>query len=188
MEDVKPVYGILRPVKTWNPILINFKHSYQLCKDAWRTERFYDKLRIWFMPTGWRPEDVATKYPLEHIKDPKELVKYETHNPFILIFWSWFQFGVALLMMLHMFSVIHNYPGGLGYLYVALIFAHIFSFTSLLDGEKYGIFVEILKVAAAGYVLYSQDFSWYGISGQLVNVVFIYFILSLVITLKKLNK
>ena len=188
LDEVKPVYGILRPAKTWNPILINFKHSYQLCKDAWRAERFYDKLRIWFMPTGWRPQDVADRYPLEHIQDPNELIKYETDNSLSFISWSWFQFGMALLMMLHMFSVIHEYPGSLGYLYVGLIFTHIFSFTTLLDGRKHGVVAEMLKVAIAGYVFYSQDFSWYGLSGQYVNLIYIYFICSLIVTFKKTFK
>ncbi len=91
-------------------------------------------------------------------------------------------------MMLHMFSVIHEYPGSFGYLYVGLIFTHIFSFSTLLDGRKHGIFAEILKVVIAGYVLYYQDFSWYGLGGQLVNVICIYIVLSLVVTFKKLKK
>ena len=89
-------------------------------------------------------------------------------------------------MMLHMFSVIHEYPGSFGYLYVGLVFAHIFSFTTLLDGRKYGVVAEILKVVIAGYVLYSQDFSWYGFGGQFVNVICIYFILSIAVTIKKI--
>ena len=32
LDHIKPVYGILRPAKTWNPILINFKHLWQLTK------------------------------------------------------------------------------------------------------------------------------------------------------------
>ena len=185
LDEVKPVYGILRPAKTWNPILINFKHSYQLCKDAWRAEHFYDKLRIWFMPTGWRPQDVADRYPLEHIQDPNELIKYETDNSLSFISWSWFQFGIALLMMLHMFSVIHEYPGTLGYFYVGLIFVHIFAFTTLLDGKKHGAIAEMLKVVIAGYVFYSQDFSWYGLSGHYISLIYIYFICSLIVTFKK---
>ena len=58
IDDVKPVYGTLKQAQTWNPVIINFKHMWQLVKDAWRTERIIDKLRIWFMPTGWRPLDV----------------------------------------------------------------------------------------------------------------------------------
>ena len=34
-----------------------------LWADARRAERVWDKLRIWFMPTGWRPADVAARYP-----------------------------------------------------------------------------------------------------------------------------
>ena len=185
LKSSEPVYGILRPAKTWNPILINFKHSYQLCKDAWRAESYYDKLRIWFMPTGWRPDDVAARYPIKHIEDPRHQVKYDTNHSNLFIIWSWFQFGVALLMMLHMFTVVHNYPGTLGYMYVGLIFTHIFSFTTLLDGRKYGIVAEMLKVAIAGYVLYSQDFSWYSLSGQYVSLIYIYFMCSLIVTFKK---
>ena len=62
LPDVTPVYGITRPVRTWNPIKINFQHLWLLIQDAWRTKNWKDKLRIRFMPTGWRPEDVAEKY------------------------------------------------------------------------------------------------------------------------------
>lgn len=33
-------------------------------KDAWHTRHWRDKLRLWFMPTGWRPADVEEKHPL----------------------------------------------------------------------------------------------------------------------------
>ena len=84
-----------------------------------------------------------------------------------------------------MFSVIHEYPGSFGYLYVGLIFTHIFSFTTLLDGKKHGVVAEMLKVAIAGYVLYSQDFSWYGLSGHYISLIYIYFMCSLIVTSKK---
>ena len=58
LPHVKPVYGITRPVRTWNPIKINFQHLWLLISDAWHTASWRDKLRIWFMPTGWRPADV----------------------------------------------------------------------------------------------------------------------------------
>ena len=53
---------------------------WHLLKDAWHTKRVFDKLRIWFMPTGWRPEDVKEKYPLQSITDPKKQKKYNTKN------------------------------------------------------------------------------------------------------------
>ncbi len=57
-KSIPPVYGILRPAHTWNPVIINFKHLCQILKDAYHANSFVDKIRIWFMPLGWRPNDV----------------------------------------------------------------------------------------------------------------------------------
>ena len=78
LESVPPVYGVLKPVSTWNPVIINFQHLYGIAKDAWRTKNWTDKFKIWFMPTGWRPDDVAVKHPIEITKDPYAQVKYRT--------------------------------------------------------------------------------------------------------------
>ena len=187
LADIKPVYGVLRPVRTWNPILINFTHTYQLCKDAWRTKSYYDKLRIWFMPTGWRPDDVKLEYPIEYIENPKQQIKYDTNHSKGFIVWSWIQFGFALLMMLHMFSVIHIHPGLSGTMYVCVIFIHIFAFTSYLDGKKYAFFVELIKFIIVSYIFYSQSFSWYGLNIAWTYFIFIYIITSLFLSIRYLS-
>ena len=39
------------------------------------------------MPTGWRPNDVAKRFPIEQIEDPYARVKYQTNNsPLLLSF------------------------------------------------------------------------------------------------------
>ena len=187
LSDVKPVYGVLRPVKTWNPILINFKHTYQLCKDAWRTKSYYDKLRIWFMPTGWRPNDMIEKFPIDYINNPEEQVKFDTNHSNLFLAWSWFQFSIALGLMLHMFSVIHNFQGELGYLYVAIIFVHIFSFTSLLDGKWYSIFAEFIKAVIVIFVLNIQDYTWYDLNQNISYLIYFYLLLSISLTMKRLR-
>lgn len=69
LNEVPAVYGVKRPVRTWNPFLINFKHMWLIISDAWTTRNWKDKLRIWYMPTGWRPEDVKTKRPVYAVED-----------------------------------------------------------------------------------------------------------------------
>ena len=69
-KSIPPVYGILRPAHTWNPVIINFKHLCQILKDAYHANSFMDKIRIWFMPLGWRPNDVKDKFPLEATENP----------------------------------------------------------------------------------------------------------------------
>lgn len=62
-EDEEVCYGITHPPRTWDPLFINFQYWRQLWSDAWHTRRWWDKLRIWFMPTGWRPADMRTGPP-----------------------------------------------------------------------------------------------------------------------------
>ncbi|KPA89610.1 sterol desaturase [Pseudomonas asplenii] len=64
-DDAEPVvFGVTTPLASWNPLWANLQFYAQLAADARRAERYRDKLRIWFMPTGWRPADVAAKYPM----------------------------------------------------------------------------------------------------------------------------
>ena len=78
LPHISSVYGITRPARTWNPIRINYQHLWLLTKDAWHAQRWVDKLRIWFMPTGWRPEDVAQTYPVKKIDDPYHFERFHT--------------------------------------------------------------------------------------------------------------
>jgi len=57
------VFGVTTPLASWNPLWANLQFYAQLWDDARRTRSWRDKLRIWFMPTGWRPADVAARYP-----------------------------------------------------------------------------------------------------------------------------
>lgn len=64
-DDNEPViFGVTTPLASWNPLWANLQFYAQLWDDARRAERKWDKLRIWFMRTGWRPADVAAKYPM----------------------------------------------------------------------------------------------------------------------------
>ena len=76
--EIPAVYGVTRPVRTWNPIKINFMHLWLLAKDAWHTQSWKDKLRVWLMPLGWRPADVIEKYPVKKIEDVYDFEKYDT--------------------------------------------------------------------------------------------------------------
>ena len=54
-EEEEPVYGLTKPLNSWNPLWANLHVWRDLCRDAWLAPRWIDKLRIWFMPQGWRP-------------------------------------------------------------------------------------------------------------------------------------
>ena len=182
LDNVNPVYGTLKQMKTWNPMIINFKHMWHLIKDAWHTERVLDKLRIWFMPTGWRPADVKEKYPLQTIADPKKQIKYNTKNSPLLIAWSWTQLVITNILMFHFFSIIPSFSTTMNYLYAVILIANIFSFTSTLDQRNYALAAESVKLILVFSLLYFQNYNWFGLNGVYVYALILYFITSFLLT------
>ncbi|MEO0895878.1 MAG: sterol desaturase family protein [Bacteroidota bacterium] len=163
LDDVPPVYGITRPMSTWNPIKINFKHVGLLFKDAWRAESWWDKLRIWFMPLGWRPEDVAAKYPVEKIEDVYNFEKYRPETPKGLIAWSWMQLVVTTLLLLYMFWQFMAIGFPALFIYGAFLFVGIYGYTSLMDRDKIASVIEFSRgIAGICWIMYSGD--WFGMS------------------------
>lgn len=183
LPDLPAVYGVKRPVKTWNPIIINWQHLGLLYLDAWRTKNWWDKLRIWFMPTGWRPADVIDKYPVEAVKDVYNFEKYETHLSRPLLAWSWFQMIVTITLMFHLTNNIADISFSNILLYGGFLFVCIFSYTTLMDKSKFTLWAEGIKAGLGLGILWWQS-GWFGLENFSVALTFIlaaYFICSFVI-------
>ncbi|MCK0161902.1 sterol desaturase family protein [Allomuricauda sp. F6463D] len=163
LDEVPPQYGVLKPVNTWNPIIINFQHLWRLIKDAWRTKNYWDKVRIWFMPTGWRPPDVIEKYPVTIIENVYGFKKYRPEASTLLKAYSLFQLVATTFLMLFMF---YNYQE-IGFdgllLFGAFIFLGIFGYTTLMDGKKYAVWIEVIRgLSGLALIYFTND--WFGIN------------------------
>ena len=145
LDEEPPIYGVLKPVRTWNPILINFQHLFYLIRDFYCTEKFIDKIIIWFMPTGWRPKDMVKKYPIHTIGEPKNIKKYNlNYNKLIkrIALFNFLSINIILFYFLYEFSNLSD----MNRLIIGLIiFVSIFGFTSLMDGYKWGKNFEIFR-------------------------------------------
>jgi len=166
MPNVPPVYGVTRPVQTWNPIKINFIHLWLLMKDAWYAENWKDKFRIWFMPLGWRPADVAERFPVYKIKDVYHFDKYDPKVSTGLAAWSWVQMVVMLLLVSYLFGNIAKIGSPGMFWYGTIIFLSIYAYTELLDRSRYAVVWELLKNGLALSIIYAQK-DWFGMSAIL---------------------
>lgn len=153
LDHVPPVYGVTKPVSTFNPILINFQHLWQLIKDAWRTRFIWDKIRIWFMPTGWRPADLKNKDPLPYVKDPYQLVKYNPELSGSQKLWVWIQFILTFFSMMYLLNHISNFTWSVVLGWGLFLFVSIFSFTSFMDKSILTIPSSLVTSALAIYGL-----------------------------------
>ena len=182
LEDVPPVYGVKKPVHTWNPFLINFQHAWSIVKDAWRTNSVWDKVRNWFMPTGWRPNDVSRKYPVQLIDDVYQQHKYDTPATGQMKVFLWLQLVITLVLMLYLFNRIIEFQFVYLIGYGVFLGLSIFAYTSLMDRHWIAIPAEILKLSVAIYLM-SQIGGWYQLSGIFYQLFIAYLVLSMAGTL-----
>jgi len=185
LDDVPPVYGVKRPVRSWNPIYINFVHLFLLIKDAWRTNNWLDKFRIWFMPTGWRPKDVEKIFPVEIIDSTNDYEKYYPNLSNNLQIWSWVQYVIVSFFMMYFINHLHLITFMEGVFYSLFLFIFIYSLTSLMDRDSYALFFEVIK-SILGFFIIIFFGDWFLISDYFSSAIIIiqtYFVGSLLIVL-----
>ncbi len=76
-DDLKPIYGTVKPLRSWNPIWSNLEIYHQMIRDTIHTKTLKNKIKVWFSSTRWRPEDVYQKFP--HITN--DLNDFEKYDP-----------------------------------------------------------------------------------------------------------
>jgi sterol desaturase/sphingolipid hydroxylase (fatty acid hydroxylase superfamily) len=165
LADVPAVYGVTRPVRTWNPIKINFMHLWFLIKDAWRASKWEDKFKIWFMPLGWRPADVEEKYPVEKIEDVYHFEKYSPLLSPNLMRWSVFQFLMLVFYVFYMFGNIAIIGIPEIFIYGAFVFLTVYAYTELMDkNSKSWIWESLKSIAGLAIILSTGD--WFGLNNS----------------------
>ncbi len=182
LADVPPVYGVKRPVHTWNPFLIGLQHVWLLVRDAWRANNLRDKLRIWFMPTGWRPADVAARWPVAAVDDVYALQKFDTRLPSPILAWAWARLAVTLALILDLFFRF----GAIGvpgvYLYGLFLGATIFGLTAMLDRARYAVIADGLGAVLAIWLMARAGGTWFGAPGGVVMGVATFAVMSVFVS------
>ena len=183
LDAVPCIYGSLKPVQTWNPIVINFQHNWGLAKDAWHAKNWVDKFKLWFMPTGWRPEDVSNRFPRPIANSVYAQEKYAPKYTTVHKFFAVFQF-VSLNVFIYILLVsFGEFSFDTQLSFGILIFTTIFGFTSIMDGYKWAFFFEISRNFLGGVcVLYLMQLPLLEINFSLYVFLISYFIGSLLIT------
>ena len=144
MEELKPIYGTAKPLRSWNPFKANLDIFREMLLDSSRTRSFKDKIGVWFSRPNWRPEDVKNKYPI--IKN--DLDNFKPYDPEVssqVKIYGWIQ----LLFLLVISAVITSTVGAQSYLETSL-FALILTASvtiSLIAFENFNlkVFPEIAK-------------------------------------------
>jgi sterol desaturase/sphingolipid hydroxylase (fatty acid hydroxylase superfamily) len=95
-EEERPVYGITKPLRSWNPLWANFSHYADMAKDLRRIPKWSDKIRYIFAKPGWLPEYLGGYRPVPEV-DRSSYTKYDTPAPLQLGLYVLFHYVLAVI-------------------------------------------------------------------------------------------
>jgi hypothetical protein len=113
--------------------------------DARRAERNWDKLRIWFMRTGWRPADVAAKYPMSK-PDLARFRKFEVPLERRQQFYVALQFCLYIALGSYLMNLERSLPTAALLLGWGAVTFGVFALGVSLENRPWALKVELLRL------------------------------------------
>ena len=98
-EEEEVVFGITKPLQSWNPLWANFHQFVEVWEEAKAAPYWGDKIRIWFMPPDWRPRGLPERPKLPEIT-PETEIKYDRAAPRGLTGYIVLHFVITLVVSL----------------------------------------------------------------------------------------
>ncbi len=143
-DDESPVYGTRIALRSWDPLWANVEVYWAMVKDAWHARRWRDKLRLFFAPPGWRPDDVAERFP----KPAFDLCRAEFDPPL-----SWLMRAYCLLHFVLLLGLSVRFLSAAASLNAAQVVAYasflllgLASLGRLLEGRAWALAFEIPRL------------------------------------------
>ena len=144
-EEEPVIFGVRKPLANWNPFWANLQVYDYLLFDARHTKRWRDKIGIWFRRTGWRPADVAERFP----KTRADLSSFDKFDPVIatpLKRYVLAQFGVAILATLGI-GVLYAESGTTAVLVpCVMLWVLLYALGIINEGRSYAVRAELLRL------------------------------------------
>jgi sterol desaturase/sphingolipid hydroxylase (fatty acid hydroxylase superfamily)/uncharacterized membrane protein YhhN len=147
MDHEPCVYGTRGALNSWDPVWANLEVYWALAKDSWATRNWGDKVRIWFKPPGWQPEDLKQAHP----KPAFRLEEVTTYNPPLTAGQQWFaalQFILALAAVSVFLWNADTMSMGTAALWIAAISAAMWALGLFMQGRLALLEVLVLESAA----------------------------------------
>jgi alkylglycerol monooxygenase len=151
LADQPVIFGLRKPLNSWNPIWANCHVYWRLLRDFIAVPGVSNKLKIWVKPPGWRPEGKESHCKLQ--AEPADPSK--KFDPPILAFdkgYCFIQFIVTVVISLYalIFSAALSYPVTL--LVVSYLFYAFYVHGLCLEGRKQYLVREFIRLTALATV------------------------------------
>ncbi len=111
-EEETPVYGVTKPLQSWNALYANVAHYVDMRNDLRRIPYWRDRVRYLFKKPGWLPESLGGIRAVPDV-DAKSHQKYRTEAFAILNYYVLFQYVICIIVTAYfLFQAGRVFAGG----------------------------------------------------------------------------
>jgi alkylglycerol monooxygenase len=161
LDEEPPIYGIRGQLKSWNPVWANLHYYWAMALDSWYARSWHDRLRIWFGPPGWRPADVAERFPKPEYDPRRDFVRFDQPRTLSLSLYALVQIAVLIAADDQFLAVLPKQAGWLNGLYFLFILAGLVTLGGILENRREFVLFEAVRLAVAGVAVVAAG-SWFG--------------------------
>lgn len=156
-----PVYGTRAPLRSWNPLWANAEVYWATARDMWHARRWRDRLLVWIRPPGWRPADVAARFPKPDFDIRRARFDPPLSRP--LTAYCLLQFGLLLAMTTHFLALAAHADLAMLLAYALYLVAGLYTLGAMLEGRRGALWLEALR-AGSSAVLPLVFGRWFGVA------------------------
>ncbi|HQV51708.1 MAG: sterol desaturase family protein [Flavobacteriales bacterium] len=173
-EEEEPVYGITEQLGSWDPVKANFHYWGDLGVLAGQCNNWWDKVRVFLKPPGWRPLQLGG-FQGPKKKDRATYQKFDTVTARAMAIYVLVQFIFLLGATSFFLFQQDQLRTWQQWAFSALIVLWVMDLGLLLEGSRIANWLEVLRIAALALLLLScgnmfPDPITFGLNGGIVLV------------------
>ncbi len=168
LDEDPPIYGIRGQLLSWNPVWANLHYFWAMALDSVRAKSWRDKLYVWIAPPGWRPRDVAARWPKREYDPSRDFARFDPPRSAILSWYALAQVAALVVADQRFLTAIEHQGAAFNVLCFAGILAGLVAVGGLLENRREFLWLEAgrltLCAAVAGALGRGAVAAWCALS------------------------
>jgi alkylglycerol monooxygenase len=147
-DDEPCIYGVRGQLRSFNPVWANLHYYWVMAKDCWYARSWRDKFRVWFAPPGWRPADVAARFPNQPYDPRRDFVRYDPPRSLALNLYAVLQFVALLAVNSHFLAELSRESTAANLAYFSFLLVSLALLGAVLENRRTALILEAVRLLA----------------------------------------
>jgi sterol desaturase/sphingolipid hydroxylase (fatty acid hydroxylase superfamily) len=161
-RDEEPcIYGVRGQLKSWNPVWANLHYWWLMAMDCWHAQSWLDKLRVWIAPPGWRPPDVAARFPKAPYDPYRDFSRFDPPRNLALSVYVSVQFLAIMAANSHFLALLAKQGNWSNAAYFAFLLGSLVCLGGVLESRREFLRLEAIRMAGIA-VAAGVGGGWFG--------------------------